>query len=130
MNEDSWRNTATQLCSNQCPEGGFNVLVPAIAEICTYGETLEEGREIARDAIRCYLESALTTGEPIPGDVAEITTERVAVTIPEAASGMPPRLPALKPEQVVAALYSPVSTSITSEEAMLACSILVGPTFA
>jgi predicted RNase H-like HicB family nuclease len=127
VNEDSWRNTATQLCSNQCPEGGFNVLVPAIAEICTYGETLEEGREIA---IRCYLESALTTGEPIPGDVAEITTERVAVTIPEAASGMPPRLPALKPEQVVAALYSPVSTSITSEEAMLACSILVGPTFA
>ncbi len=27
---------------------------------------------MARDAIRCYLESALKTGEPIPGDVAEI----------------------------------------------------------
>jgi antitoxin HicB len=64
------------------PEGGFNVFVPAIPEICTYGETLEEAREMARDAIRCYLESALRTGEPIPGDVAEITTERVAVTIP------------------------------------------------
>ena len=64
------------------PEGGFNVLVPAIPEICTYGETLDEAREMARDAIRCYLESALKTGEPIPGDVAEITTERVAVTIP------------------------------------------------
>ena len=64
------------------PEGGFNVLVPAIPEICTYGDTLEEAREMARDAIRCYLESALKTGEPIPGDVAEITTERVAVTIP------------------------------------------------
>ena len=64
------------------PEGGFNVLVPAIPEICTYGETLEQAREMARDAIRCYLESALKTGEPIPGDVAEITTERVAVTIP------------------------------------------------
>jgi antitoxin HicB len=64
------------------PEGGFNVLVPAIPEICTYGETLEEAREMARDAIRCYLESALKTGEPIPGDVAEITTEKVAVTIP------------------------------------------------
>jgi predicted RNase H-like HicB family nuclease len=64
------------------PEGGFNVLVPAIPEICTFGETLEEAREMARDAIRCYLESALKTGEPIPGDVAEITTERVAVTIP------------------------------------------------
>ena len=64
------------------PEGGFNVLVPAIPEICTYGDTLDEAREMARDAIRCYLESALKTGEPIPGDVAEITTERVAVTIP------------------------------------------------
>jgi len=64
------------------PEGGFNVLVPAIPEICTYGDTLEEAREMARDAIRCYLESALKTGEPIPGDVAEITTEKVAVTIP------------------------------------------------
>jgi len=41
------------------PEGGFNVLVPAIPEICTYGETLEEAREMARDAIRCYLKSAL-----------------------------------------------------------------------
>lgn len=64
------------------PEGGFNVLVPAIPEICTFGETLEEAREMARDAIRCYLESALKTGEPIPRDVAEITTEKVAVTIP------------------------------------------------
>jgi len=52
------------------PEGGFNVVVPAIPEICTYGETLEEAREMARDAIRCYLERALETGEPIPGDVA------------------------------------------------------------
>ena len=34
------------------PEGGFNVLVPAIPEICTYGETLEDAREMARDAIR------------------------------------------------------------------------------
>jgi antitoxin HicB len=56
------------------PEGSFNVLVPAIPEICTYGETLEEAREMARDAIRCYLESALKTGDSIPGDVAEITT--------------------------------------------------------
>ena len=64
------------------PEGGFNVLVPAIPEICTYGETLEEARLMARDAIRCFLESAIETGEPIPEDLAAVTTERVAVTIP------------------------------------------------
>ncbi len=64
------------------PEGGFSVLVPAIPEICTFGRTLEEAREMARDAILCFLESALETGEPIPSDLAEVTTERVAVTIP------------------------------------------------
>ena len=63
-------------------EGGFSAIVPAIPEICTYGETLEEAREMARDALRCYLESALRTGEQIPADLAEVTTERVAVTIP------------------------------------------------
>jgi len=39
------------------PEGGFSVFVRAIPEICTFGETLEEAREMAEDAIRCYLES-------------------------------------------------------------------------
>jgi predicted RNase H-like HicB family nuclease len=52
--------------------------VPAIPEICTFGATLEEAREMARDAIRCYLESVILTGEPIPADIAEVTTERVA----------------------------------------------------
>jgi len=63
------------------PEGGYNVIVPAIPEICTFGRTLSEAREMARDAIRCYLESALKTGEAIPQDI-EPATERVAVTIP------------------------------------------------
>ncbi|HXP87682.1 MAG TPA: type II toxin-antitoxin system HicB family antitoxin [Bryobacteraceae bacterium] len=57
------------------PEGGYNVLVPAIPEICTFAETLEEAREMAGDALRCYLESALITGEAIPGDISEVTTE-------------------------------------------------------
>jgi antitoxin HicB len=64
------------------PEGGFSVLIPAIPEICTYGDSLEEAREMARDAIRCFLESALETGEPIPSDLKSVTTELVAVTIP------------------------------------------------
>ena len=50
-------------------EGGYNVIVPAIPEICTFGETLEEAREMTKDAIRCYLESAVKLGEPIPKDV-------------------------------------------------------------
>lgn len=62
------------------PEGGYNVIVPAIPEICTFGETLEEAREMARDAIRCYLESALERGEPIPEDT-QPAQERIAVSL-------------------------------------------------
>jgi len=56
------------------PEGGFNVVVPAIPEICTYGESMAEAREMARDAIRCYLESALKTGEPICSTLYDATS--------------------------------------------------------
>jgi len=50
-------------------EGGYNVVIPAIPEICTFGETLEEAREMAKDAIHCFLESAIKAGEPITQDV-------------------------------------------------------------
>ena len=62
-------------------EGGYNVIVPAIPEICTFGETLAEARQMAEDAIRCFIESALKTGESIPPDV-EPALEQVAITLP------------------------------------------------
>ncbi len=62
------------------PGGGYNVIVPAIPEVCTFGETLKEAREMAQDALRCYLESAIKNGESIPED-AEPTKERLAVSI-------------------------------------------------
>ena len=37
------------------PEGGYSVVVPAIPEICTFGETLPEARRMAKDAVRCFL---------------------------------------------------------------------------
>jgi len=61
-------------------EGGYDVLVPAIPEICTFGETMAESRKMAEDAIRCYLESALKRKEPIPAD-REVSFEKIAVTI-------------------------------------------------
>jgi predicted RNase H-like HicB family nuclease len=61
-------------------EDGFNVVVPAIPEICTFGKTLEEAREMADDAIRCYLESAIKNGEPIPRDI-DPRKERLAVAV-------------------------------------------------
>jgi predicted RNase H-like HicB family nuclease len=62
------------------PEGGYAVIVPAIPEITSFGETLAKARTMAQDAIRCFPESAMKTGEPIPKDV-EPATERVEVTL-------------------------------------------------
>ena len=39
----------------QLTEGGFQVIVPALPGIVTYGRTVEEAREMARDAIVCHL---------------------------------------------------------------------------
>ena len=61
-------------------EGGYQVIVPALPEICTFGNTMEEARAMAKDAIRCVIESALKDGEPIPHDM-EPTKERVAVNV-------------------------------------------------
>ena len=48
------------------PEGGFTVLVPALPEIVSYGETLAEAQRMAADAIRCAILGRRDLGEPIP----------------------------------------------------------------
>lgn len=49
-------------------EGGYQVIVPAFPQIITYGRTLEEAREMARDAILCHIRGLLKDGEEIPED--------------------------------------------------------------
>jgi antitoxin HicB len=43
-------------------EGGYQVIVPAFPGIVTYGRTLEESREMARDAIVCHLRGLAKVG--------------------------------------------------------------------
>lgn len=47
-------------------EGGFNVHVPALPEVVTYGETEAEALAMAKDAIRLALSYRLDQGGPIP----------------------------------------------------------------
>jgi len=61
-------------------EGGYDVIVPAIPEICTFGDTIQDAREMAEDAIKCFIESALKLNEPIPVD-AEVSLEKIAVKV-------------------------------------------------
>jgi predicted RNase H-like HicB family nuclease len=49
-------------------EGGFQVIVPALPGIITYGRTIEEAREMAREAIVCHLKALLKDDEEIPED--------------------------------------------------------------
>jgi predicted RNase H-like HicB family nuclease len=48
------------------PEGGYVVTFPALPGLVTEGETLEEARSMATDALRCYLEGHLEDGLQIP----------------------------------------------------------------
>lgn len=65
-------------------EGGYIVIVPALPGVVTHGETLEEAREMAADAIKCYCESLLKDGEEIPEDkgiMPEPVKEKVNVEL-------------------------------------------------
>lgn len=53
-------------------EGGFVVTCPALPGLVTEGDTLEEARDMAKDAIRGYLESLRADGQPIPPEPTSI----------------------------------------------------------
>jgi antitoxin HicB len=66
-------------------EGGYVVTCPALPGLVTEGDTLEDARAMAADAIRGYLESLVKGGEPIPPDRATAPiTEKVKVVVPAA----------------------------------------------
>lgn len=60
--------------------GGFVVTVPALPEVGTQGETVEEALNMARDAISLALSVRREEGEEIPPD-DEPVLERVQVQI-------------------------------------------------
>jgi predicted RNase H-like HicB family nuclease len=61
---------------------GYTVTCPALPGLVTEGDTLEEARAMAADAIRCYLESLRKDGDPIPlSEEYEFEPIREAVTV-------------------------------------------------
>ena len=60
--------------------GGFVVSVPALPEVGTQGDTMEEALEMARDAIALALSIRQKEGEEIPVDDTP-RLERVSVQI-------------------------------------------------
>jgi antitoxin HicB len=49
-------------------EGGLLVTCPALPGLVTEGDTMDEARAMAQDAIRAYLESLHKDDLPIPSD--------------------------------------------------------------
>jgi antitoxin HicB len=47
-------------------EGGFVVTCPALPGLVTHGSTIEEAREMARDAMEGYIETLLEDSETVP----------------------------------------------------------------
>ena len=49
-------------------EGGYTVFVPSLPGCITYGETVDEAIEMAKEAIELYIEELQDRGESIPDD--------------------------------------------------------------
>jgi predicted RNase H-like HicB family nuclease len=58
-------------------EGGYVAVCPALPGLVTEGDSLDDAREMAKDAIKLYLEGLLADGTPIPTD--PITSHNVPV---------------------------------------------------
>lgn len=54
------------------PDGGFTVLVPALPEVVTEGDSEEEALEMAGEAIALALDHRRARGLPMPADAAPV----------------------------------------------------------
>jgi predicted RNase H-like HicB family nuclease len=63
-------------------DGGFVVTCPALPGLVTHGETLEQAREHAAEAIELYLECLQAEGSSIPaGEERPAATRREPITV-------------------------------------------------
>ncbi len=50
------------------PEGTYTAIVPALPGCITWGENIEHAMEMAKEAIKGYIEVLQEEGEPVPDD--------------------------------------------------------------
>ena len=61
--------------------GGYYAFCPSLPGCYSQGETLEEARQNAQEAIQCHLESLVNDGQPLPKERDEFIGT-VKVTVP------------------------------------------------
>jgi len=62
-------------------EGGYTVTCPALPGLVTEGDTLEQARAMAVEAIQGYLESLAKDGLPFPPEDPQPHTEIIKETV-------------------------------------------------
>lgn len=50
----------------QNEHGGYTVTVPTLPGLVTEGKDLQDARDMAKDAILCYVEGLKKAGKPVP----------------------------------------------------------------
>lgn len=63
-------------------EGGFIAHVPSLPGLVTQGETLEEAKMMAQDAIEGYLSVLIEDGEDIPIEPEQTEISKIKVRVP------------------------------------------------
>ena len=60
------RNLNYRIFLKKEPEGGYTVTVPLLPGCITYGDTIDDAVEKAKEAVELYLETLRDQGEEIP----------------------------------------------------------------
>ena len=60
-------------------DGGYVVTFPAIPDLATQGETLDEARRMAEECLCGYLEALRATGRPLPAPGAARPSARATI---------------------------------------------------
>lgn len=63
-------------------EGSYSVLVPALDNLATQGQTVEEALAMAREAIELYVEGLRARGEYVPSEEAPPIVTSVDANVP------------------------------------------------
>lgn len=62
-------------------EGGFQVTVPLLPGLITYGRNLDEAKNMAKDAIKCHLEAMQKRREKLPNEIS-LLQEKLTISLP------------------------------------------------
>lgn len=72
------------------PEGGYVVTVPKLYGLTTEGDTFEEAKMMAEDAIKGYVESLAEHGKDVPvEDAQQVVNMKIRVSAPRFSKFVP-----------------------------------------